>query len=94
MRSCPVDQVKTGFLGRRSAVRFGRRSTGKPDGGDPIFGVVLNGDTKAYPQYNLVWHEIVNDVVGGESVAVTYCPLTGTAQGSTAARTNSASPAG
>ena len=51
------------------------------EGGDPIFGVELHGDAKAYPQYNLVWHEIVNDVVGGESVAVTYCPLTGTAQG-------------
>ena len=49
--------------------------------GDPVFGVELNGESKAYPQYTLVWHEIVNDVVGGESVAVTYCPLTGTAQG-------------
>ncbi|MDS0475520.1 DUF3179 domain-containing protein [Natrinema sp. 1APR25-10V2] len=49
--------------------------------GDPVFGVELNGNAKAYPQYVLVWHEVVNDVVGGESVAVTYCPLTGTAQG-------------
>lgn len=49
--------------------------------GAPVFGVELNGETKAYPQYILVWHEIVNDTVGGESVSVTYCPLTGTAQG-------------
>ncbi|WP_265108557.1 DUF3179 domain-containing protein [Halosolutus halophilus] len=49
--------------------------------GDPVFGVVLNGEAKAYPQYILVWHEVVNDVGGGESIAVTYCPLTGTAQG-------------
>ncbi|SER42180.1 DUF3179 domain-containing protein [Natrinema salaciae] len=49
--------------------------------GDPVFGVELNGEAKAYPQYNLVWHEVANDVVGGESVAVTYCPLTGTTQG-------------
>ncbi|WP_255193393.1 DUF3179 domain-containing protein [Natronobeatus ordinarius] len=49
--------------------------------GDPVFGVVLDGVAKAYPQYVFVWHEIVNDVVGDESVAVTYCPLTGTAQG-------------
>ena len=48
---------------------------------DPVFGVELNGDAKAYPQYVLVWHEIVNDVVGDEAVAVTYCPLTGTTQG-------------
>jgi len=49
--------------------------------GDPVFGVELNGEAKAYPQYVLVWHEIVNDVVGDESVSVTYCPLTGTALG-------------
>ncbi|QFU84735.1 DUF3179 domain-containing protein [Natronorubrum aibiense] len=49
--------------------------------GDPVFGVELNGESKAYPQYILVWHEVVNDRLGGESVAVTYCPLTGTAQG-------------
>jgi hypothetical protein len=47
----------------------------------PVFGVEIDGDVRAYPQYILVWHEIVNDVVGGEPVAVTYCPLTGTAQG-------------
>jgi hypothetical protein len=49
--------------------------------GDPVFGVVRNGEPKAYPQYILTHHEIVNDTIGGESVAVTYCPLTGTAQG-------------
>lgn len=47
----------------------------------PAFGVEIDGDVRAYPQHILVWHEIVNDVVGGERVAVTYCPLTGTAQG-------------
>lgn len=51
------------------------------DGDDPVFGVELDGEAKAYPQYVLVWHEVVNDVVGGQPVAVTYCPLTGTAQG-------------
>jgi hypothetical protein len=49
--------------------------------GTPVFGVARNGEAKAYPQYILVHHEIVNDVVGGEPVAVTYCPLTGTAEG-------------
>lgn len=46
-----------------------------------VFGVDLAGDVRAYPQRVLVQHEITNDVVGGEPVAVTYCPLTGTAQG-------------
>ncbi|WP_439025704.1 DUF3179 domain-containing protein [Haloarchaeobius sp. DT45] len=49
--------------------------------GDPVFGVELNGETKAYPQYILVWHEIVNDTFGDENVTVSYCPLTGTAIG-------------
>jgi hypothetical protein len=47
----------------------------------PVFGVARGGEAKAYPQYVLVHHEIVNDVVGGDPLAVTYCPLTGTAQG-------------
>jgi hypothetical protein len=51
------------------------------DDGEPVFGVVRNGVAKAYPQSILVWHEIVNDEIGGEPVAVAYCPLTGTAQG-------------
>lgn len=51
------------------------------DGGDRVIGVYRNGEAKAYPQRVLVWHEIVNDDVGGESVSITYCPLTGTALG-------------
>jgi hypothetical protein len=49
------------------------------DDGDVVFGLVENGTARAYPQRILVWHEIVNDVVGGLGLAVTYCPLTGTA---------------
>ena len=42
---------------------------------DTIIGLEINGDAKAYPLFILVWHEIVNDNVGGTPVAVTYCPL-------------------
>jgi hypothetical protein len=49
--------------------------------GDPVFGVARNGEAKAYPQHMLVWHEIVNDHIDEEPIAVTYCPLTGTVQG-------------
>ena len=52
-----------------------------------VFGVVRSGEAKAYPQSILVWHEICNDVVGGDAVAVTYCPLTGTAMGFERGRT-------
>lgn len=49
--------------------------------GDVIFGVELDGEARAYPQHVLVWHEIVNDELGGMPISVTYCPLTGTAIG-------------
>jgi hypothetical protein len=51
------------------------------DPGDPVFGVEIDGDARAYPQRILVLHEIVNDSFGDRNVAVTYCPLTGTALG-------------
>ena len=42
---------------------------------DIVLGLEINGEAKAYPLSILVWHEIVNDNVGGVPVAVTYCPL-------------------
>lgn len=42
---------------------------------DLVLGLEINGDVRAYPLQILVWHEIVNDEVGGQPVAVTYCPL-------------------
>ncbi len=42
---------------------------------EPVVGLSLNGDARAYPLRILTWHEIVNDQVGGVPVTVTYCPL-------------------
>ena len=42
---------------------------------DTVIGLDINGEVKAYPIFILVWHEIVNDNVGGILVSVTYCPL-------------------
>jgi hypothetical protein len=42
---------------------------------EPVIGLVINGEAKAYPLRILIWHEIVNDELGGVPVAVTYCPL-------------------
>jgi len=41
----------------------------------PVIGLEINGDARAYPLQILIWHEIVNDIVGGKPVTVTYCPL-------------------
>jgi Protein of unknown function (DUF3179) len=46
---------------------------------EPVIEVVVDGDARAYPIQVLVWHEIVNDSVGGVPVAVTFCPLCNTA---------------
>jgi len=42
---------------------------------EPVIGLDIGGDARAYPLRILIWHEIVNDVVGGRPVTVTYCPL-------------------
>ncbi|MCG8429150.1 MAG: DUF3179 domain-containing protein [Chromatiales bacterium] len=45
---------------------------------DRVLGVALEGAAKAYPIKILDWHEIVNDSIGAQHFAVTYCPLCGT----------------
>ena len=45
---------------------------------EPVAVVELNGEAKAYPLQILIWHEIVNDVVGETPVVVTFCPLCNT----------------
>ena len=42
---------------------------------EPVVYLEVDGDARAYPVQILIWHEIVNDVVAGQPVAVTYCPL-------------------
>jgi len=42
---------------------------------EPVVGLIVNGEAKAYPLRILMWHEIANDTIGGVPVAVTFCPL-------------------
>ncbi len=44
---------------------------------DRVFGVSINGDSRAYPLRIMNWHEMANDVVGGVPVALAYCTLCG-----------------
>lgn len=46
---------------------------------DMVIGLVRGDTARAYPLRILVWHEIVNDIIENDAVAVTYCPLCGTA---------------
>ncbi|MEM9056950.1 MAG: DUF3179 domain-containing protein [Pseudomonadota bacterium] len=48
----------------------------QPD--DIVLGLEIDGEAVAYPRHILNWHELVNDVVNGTPVLVSYCPLCGT----------------
>lgn len=52
-----------------------QEADGRLEDSELVLGLNINGDIRAYPLQILVWHEIVNDKVGGVPVAVTYCPL-------------------
>ena len=46
---------------------------------EPVIALEVNGAARAYPLQILIWHEIVNDALGGVPVTVTFCPLCNTA---------------
>ena len=61
-----IDQPK--FIGVNEA-----KSVFKEDGQGLV--VSIGSDSRFYPYQILVWHELVNDTVGGTPVLVSYCPL-------------------
>lgn len=46
--------------------------------GNLVFGVVVNGEPRAYPKRILAWHEMAIDRLGGTEITVVYCTLCGT----------------
>jgi hypothetical protein len=83
----PLEEIKSGGP-RKDGIpsidtpRFERLNDGAASGwanriGDvePVISLTIRGDARAYPLSVLIWHEIVNDIVGGTPVTVTYCPL-------------------
>jgi len=46
---------------------------------EPVISVQVGEDARAYPIQILIWHEIVNDTVGGLPLTITFCPLCNTA---------------
>jgi len=46
--------------------------------GNIVFGVVVNGEARAYPKRILAWHEMAIDRLGGAEITVVYCTLCGT----------------
>ncbi len=47
---------------------------------DVVFGVVINGEARAYPRQIMEVREMVNDTLGGRDFAMPYCTLCGAAQ--------------
>jgi hypothetical protein len=48
---------------------------------DIVLALAWEGEYRAYPTRILDQHEIVNDVVAGTPIAITYCPLCGSGVG-------------
>ncbi|MCR9124294.1 MAG: DUF3179 domain-containing protein [Phyllobacteriaceae bacterium] len=42
-----------------------------------VFGVSINGDTRAYPLRILAWHEMANAIIGDVPVSLAFCTLCG-----------------
>lgn len=47
---------------------------------DVVFGVVINGEARAYPRGIMEIREMVNDTLGGRDFGMPYCTLCGSAQ--------------
>lgn len=79
----PVEHIYDGGPGKDGIPALSNPDFVKPEFAtyladeDLVLGMVLKGEARAYPHPILEWHEVVNDVVGGTSVSITYCPLTG-----------------
>jgi len=40
---------------------------------DVVYGLLLNGESRAYPRRIVSWHEIIEEEVGGEPVVIAFC---------------------
>jgi len=45
-----------------------------------VFGIEVNGESRAYPRRTMEVREMVNDTLGGRSLGIPYCTLCGAAQ--------------
>ncbi|MFC6787490.1 DUF3179 domain-containing protein [Halobaculum halobium] len=52
---------------------------GELDPDEEVIALEIDGEARAYPVRYLHYHEIVNDEIAGRPVAVTWCPLCGSA---------------
>ena len=85
--SIPIAEVLDGGPGKdgipalENPVFISAENTTVLQDADLVLGFKNGDDVRAYPRIILDWHEIINDNIGDVSLAVTYCPLTGTGIG-------------
>ncbi len=83
--SLPLDEVVDGGVGKDGIIALDnpqfleRIQVNYLNDNDLVIGVKVGNTVKAYPHRILDWHEIVNDEIENTPIALTYCPLTGTA---------------
>ncbi|MDA1272697.1 MAG: DUF3179 domain-containing protein [Verrucomicrobia bacterium] len=81
----PTSEILSGGPGRDGIPSIDKPKFVRPSAAnfmlpdDLVVSVTIGDKTRAYPLRILVWHEIVNDDLAGQPIAVTYCPLCGTA---------------
>lgn len=54
---------------------FAPASDAAIDPGDMLLAVDISGQARGYPIRYLGYHHIINDIVGGQPIAITYCTL-------------------
>lgn len=54
---------------------FTDQGSAQVDSDDKVLAIAMNGEARAYPIRTMGYHHIVNDIVGGTPLAVTYCTL-------------------
>lgn len=77
----PIDEIKLGGPPRDGIPAIDRPVFIERDdadflsGEDRVLGLFHRGEARAYPLKIMDWHEVVNDHIAGDAIAVTYCPL-------------------
>jgi hypothetical protein len=83
----PVEEVRDGGPGKDGIPAISNPDFISPSAvnylsdDDLVLGFADGDDVRAYPHPILDWHEIINDDTPNHSIAVIYCPLTGTGIG-------------
>ena len=82
LHSVPYDEIRVGIQGRDRIPPIDRpvftdflNADAWLNPEEPVIALEIGGAARAYPLQVLIWHEIVNDSLGGTPVSVTFCPL-------------------